>query len=560
MPQYYTLPTAIGEAKIANAIALGGTITISELAVGDGGGSTPVPDSDRTTLVNEVRRAPINTSVVDPDNPNWIVVEQVLPPDIGGWTIREIGLFDSDGDLIAYGNYPETYKPVLSEGSGRTQTIRFVMQVSDTASVTLKVDPSVVLATREYVETQRAEHEASRSHPAATTTALGFVEKATTTEAKAGVADKFPDSAGVLATIQQFGIGRTTQADYSGHLDNLITSGFYGIYASTLAGGAPGNFDGTETGVVEVVVRDHNFVMQRLTITRGVDAGRVWVRILDTGEWQLWNEIYSSKSLSPATETSVGLVEKATLTEAKNGTPDKFPDAASMKAAIADSRSGDQFATYDANRTYTTGEIVRGSDGTFYEFYDRDQVGTVKGVAPTDPLNRPHVWMEWDGVRPGITIEWRSETLPEGYIENDGSAISRADYRRVFAAYGTTYGAGDGATTFNLPEDRGEFKRGWDHGRGVDTDRVALADHQWHAVEYHTHGMPTGQGVQSSTGFWGLDDSYWTEYANLNVALSANNEPAISNDRGNSRYDKIGGNWAAETRSRNNAVIWLTKI
>lgn len=201
MAQYYTLPTAIGEAKIANAIALGGTITISELAIGDGGGTTPTPDSDRKSLVNQVRRAPINTSEVDPDNPNWIVVEQVLPPDIGGWTIREIGLFDADGDMIAYGNYPETYKPQLSEGSGRTQTIRFVMQVSDTAAVTLKVDPSVVLATRKYADDSIAAHASSRKHPAATTTGLGFVEKATIAESKSGATDKFPDSAGVKAAL-----------------------------------------------------------------------------------------------------------------------------------------------------------------------------------------------------------------------------------------------------------------------------------------------------------------------------------------------------------------------
>lgn len=179
MAKFYTVPTAVGEAKIANAIALGRTLTIAELAIGDGNGSLPNPDSDRTSLVNQVRRAPINTSVVDDDNPNWIVVEQVIPPDEGGWTIREIGLFDSDGDMIAYGNYPETYKPVLSEGSGRTQTIRFVMQVSDTAAVTLKVDPSIVLATRKLVDDKIDEHAQSRNHPDATTTERGFVKKAT---------------------------------------------------------------------------------------------------------------------------------------------------------------------------------------------------------------------------------------------------------------------------------------------------------------------------------------------------------------------------------------------
>ncbi|MGJ7457308.1 phage tail protein [Halomonas sp. RA08-2] len=159
MAQFYTLLTQVGQAKLANAVALGNTIELTHLAVGDGGGSVPTPDSDRTSLINEVRRAPINRVEVDADNPNWVVVEQVMPPDVGGWTIREIGVFDSAGDLIAYGNYPETYKPTLDEGSGRTQTVRMVLQVSDTAAVTLKVDPSVVLATRQYVDQQREDHE-----------------------------------------------------------------------------------------------------------------------------------------------------------------------------------------------------------------------------------------------------------------------------------------------------------------------------------------------------------------------------------------------------------------
>ncbi len=162
MPTFYTILTDVGQAKLANAVALGQTINITELALGDGGGALPTPETDRTALVNEVRRAPINSSIVDPENPSWIVVEQVLPPEVGGWTIREIGIFDADGDLVGYGNYPETYKPVLSEGSSRTQTVRFVMEVSETAAVTLKVDPSVVLATRNYADNIVSEH-ASRT-------------------------------------------------------------------------------------------------------------------------------------------------------------------------------------------------------------------------------------------------------------------------------------------------------------------------------------------------------------------------------------------------------------
>lgn len=202
MATFYTLLTDIGQAKIANAIALGQTIEITHLAVGDGGGASPTPESDATALVNEVRRAPINTSKVDGDNPNWIVVEQVLPPDVGGWTIREIGIFDVDGDLIGYGNYPETYKPVLSEGSSRTQTVRFVLEVSDTAAVTLKVDPSVVLATREYVDDERAEHEASRAHPAATEAAQGMLQLATSQQHRDGTrTDRAVHPAGLKAAL-----------------------------------------------------------------------------------------------------------------------------------------------------------------------------------------------------------------------------------------------------------------------------------------------------------------------------------------------------------------------
>jgi len=149
---YYALLTTIGAGKLANATALGTTLKITQLAVGDGGGSVPTPDASRTALVNEVRRAPLNQLSVDPANAAQIIAEQVIPEDVGGWWIREMGLYDEAGALIAYANCAPSYKPQLAEGSGRTQTVRMVLIVSNTASVELKIDPSVVLATREYVD------------------------------------------------------------------------------------------------------------------------------------------------------------------------------------------------------------------------------------------------------------------------------------------------------------------------------------------------------------------------------------------------------------------------
>lgn len=124
------------------------------MAVGDGNGALPTPNPAQTALVHELRRAPLNTLTIDPVNTNQIIAEQVIPEDVGGWWIREIGLYDSKGDLIAIANCAETYKPLLQEGSGRMQVIRVILIVSSTQAVTLKIDPSVVLATRQYVDDQ----------------------------------------------------------------------------------------------------------------------------------------------------------------------------------------------------------------------------------------------------------------------------------------------------------------------------------------------------------------------------------------------------------------------
>lgn len=149
--KYFAILTNYGAAQLANAVALGTQMNISAMAVGDGGGTLPVPDPAQTKLVRETRRAAVNQVSIDEKNPNFIIAEQVIPENEGGWWIREIGLFDDNGGLIAVGNAPETYKPNLQEGSGRTQVIQMVLMVSSTQAITLKVDPSVVLATREYV-------------------------------------------------------------------------------------------------------------------------------------------------------------------------------------------------------------------------------------------------------------------------------------------------------------------------------------------------------------------------------------------------------------------------
>ncbi|MFJ5321083.1 phage tail protein [Pectobacterium parvum] len=173
---YFALLTNIGAAKLANATTLGSRLNITRMAVGDGGGVLPTPNPAQTKLINEKRRAALNNLSIDPKNPSQIIAEQVIPENEGGWWVREVGLFDDDGNLIAVANCPETYKPLLQQGSGRIQTVRMILIVSSTDAVTLKIDPAVVLATRGYVDEALAEHEKSRKHPDGTLTAKGFVQ------------------------------------------------------------------------------------------------------------------------------------------------------------------------------------------------------------------------------------------------------------------------------------------------------------------------------------------------------------------------------------------------
>ncbi|WP_145542802.1 phage tail protein [Yersinia frederiksenii] len=152
--KFFAVLTHLGAAKLANATALGTQLQITQMAVGDGGGTLPLPNAAQTQLIGEKRRAALNSLSIDAANSSQIIAEQVIPETEGGWWIREIGLLDKDGVLIAIANCPETYKPQLQEGSGRTQTVRMVLIVSSTDAVTLKIDPSVVLATRKYVDDQ----------------------------------------------------------------------------------------------------------------------------------------------------------------------------------------------------------------------------------------------------------------------------------------------------------------------------------------------------------------------------------------------------------------------
>ncbi|HCM9383384.1 TPA: phage tail protein [Enterobacter hormaechei subsp. xiangfangensis] len=181
--KYKTVITKAGAIKLAAAtVPNGKKVNFTAMAVGDGGGTLPVPDPNQTKLVKEVWRHALNKISQDRKNKNYVVAELLIPPETGGFWMRELGLYDDTGTLIAVGNMAESYKPALAEGSGRAQTVRMVIMVSDIESVELTIDTSTVMATQDYVDDKLAEHEQSRRHPDATLTEKGFTQLSSATD------------------------------------------------------------------------------------------------------------------------------------------------------------------------------------------------------------------------------------------------------------------------------------------------------------------------------------------------------------------------------------------
>ncbi len=178
--KYYTLITQQGAALLANATASGIPLKLTKMGVGDGNGKATTPNASQSKLVHEVYQAPINSLTIDENNTNQIIAELIIPENQGGWFIHEIGLYDESNTLVAVGNCPATYKPQLSEGSGRTQVIRIIIIVENTDAIALKIDPAVILATRQYVDNlitaRMTTHEKSTNHPNASTKSKGFVQ------------------------------------------------------------------------------------------------------------------------------------------------------------------------------------------------------------------------------------------------------------------------------------------------------------------------------------------------------------------------------------------------
>ncbi|EBL5774401.1 phage tail protein [Salmonella enterica subsp. enterica serovar Virchow] len=343
--EFYTLLTDRGMAKIASALADKKQIHLQKMAVGDGGGQYYEPTASQTNLRHEVWRGEMNTLTVAPNNPNWLIAELVLPEEVGGWYVREVGMFDNEGELIAIGKFPESYKPLLPGGCGKQVCIRLIMEVSNTTAMTLTVDPSIVLATRDYVDARLDEHEHSTNHPDATLTQKGFTQLSNATDS---------DDETKAATPKAVKAAMAEARNHT-HTWNQIT----GVPDGTL----------TQKGIVKLSSATDSTSTTEAATPSAVKAAMDKANAAaPANHTHVWNQI---TGVPDGTLTQKGIVKLNSATDSTSTTEAATPSA--VKAAM-DKAS----AAAPANHTHAWGQITDVPDGTL------TQKGIVKLNSATD--------------------------------------------------------------------------------------------------------------------------------------------------------------------------------
>ncbi|EML7354711.1 phage tail protein [Enterobacter hormaechei] len=411
--KFYTLLTEIGAAKLASAAALGVPLKITQMAVGDGGGVLPTPSAQQTRLIAEKRRADLNMLYIDPQNSSQIIAEQVIPETEGGWWIREVGLFDDTGALIAVGNCPESYKPQLAEGSGRTQTVRMVLITSSTDTITLKIDPAVVLATRKYVDDKVLElkvyvDDLMAKHLAAADPHSQYAPK----ESPALTGTPKTPTAPAGTNTTQIASTAFVQAVVS-LLNNAL--GLKAPLANPALTGTPTAPTAAQTAN-NTQIANTAFVKSAIAALVGSTPAA-----LDT-----LNELAAALGNDPNFATTMTNALAGKMEISKNGA-----DVADVAAFL-------------------------------------NNLGLGAGSA----------------LPVGVPVPWPLATAPAGWLKCNGAAFTATQYPKLAQAY----------PALKLPDLRGEFIRGWDDGRGVDTGRGLLLAQGGMSFD-HRHWLPTTNGT-----------------------------------------------------------------
>lgn len=393
---FSTIHTNYGLQQLARAESTGTSIRLTHMAVGDGNGNAVTPNPAQTNLVRERFRATINRVFQNANDPLRFTAELVIPASVGGFTLREVGVFDADGSLFAVGNLPATYKPVGTEGAYSDTVVRLDFMVSNASTVTLQIDPNVVVVTQQWISNN--------------VTAGTIIPGGTTGQVLAKQSNADGDVHWVDPTQANVVVDTITEKQTLATNQTVVT-------------------------LTKTITRGLAVYIEGVRLPQGSGADEWMPDAADPKKFAL-GKSYPNGSILQAVNNEPAGSAPAPLERSKNLSD--VADAAASRANLD---------------VYSKGET--------------DQKMPAGGI-----------------------VYFPRTTAPAGWIKANGAAVSRTAYAALFAAIGTTFGAGDGVNTFNLPDLRGEFVRGWDDGRGVDASRV-FGSSQGHAIQSHGHRLNT---------------------------------------------------------------------
>lgn len=455
---YKTIHTAIGLQLMAQAEASGSQIRLTHIAVGDGNGNPVDPAESMTALVRERYRATVNRVWQDANNPAMFSAEVIIPASVGGFTLREVGVFDSNGNLFVVGNLPDTYKPTVSDGAYSDTSIRIDFIVTNASIVELIIDPNVVIATHQWI--------------------INNITPAVL----------FPGGTTHQVLRKKSNIDGDTEwadpTDVNVSVNSIEET-------QTLAAG--------QTVIDWAIVNNTGLCVY-------VEGVR-----LRAGQWTKHSTINTRITLAQSYPAGTKIVG------AQNEPAGTLPDPLVKSQNLAD----------------VPDKAVARANIDVYNKAEADAAG-----------------------QPGDVKYSARNTAPTGWLKANGAAVNRTAYAALFAAIGTTYGAGDGFNTFNLPDLRGEFLRGHDDGRGVDTGRE-FGSSQGHAIQSHNHFLPTT--TASTGGVYGIKDDAFAGNSFVNTQPVSGYDITTYPYAGDPRVGAIG-NFASETRPRNVAMLALIKF
>lgn len=513
MAKYTAVFTTYGTQVLANAIANNQPLRVTHFAVGDGNGREVTVSASQERLVNEKHRAAISAVSLDPRNNKQVIFELTIPENVGGFYIREMGVFDANNKLVAYANCPESFKPTLASGSGKVQVMRMILLVASSNAITITVDDSVIFVTRGQLTPQTI----------TATSSNGFdqnghsheIDKASTT--KAGIVQLTNDTG-----LDSEALGLTAKAG------KLLAQG---IAALRLA---LNNYIPNSKKSNAVNSNSAETVASSAAVKTAYDKATEAKNAADNAQRT------ADGKQSPAT----------TLSGYGIGNFKIEPFVGNLNTLKTDGIYAITQASRSQNLPVSTSchiEVIAGGDGAWcrqlaYVAYSTDiyerhqtsyQADSWSAWIKVDSLDRVH-----KAELVGEVAFFARSTPPAGWLKANGAEVSRATYAALFAAIGTTFGAGNGSTTFNLPDLRGEFIRGVDDGRNVDSGR-GLGTAQGDAIKTHTINVPNSGYEGNVLGSW-----FYAE---------------LGNGNNSQRTNTITYNGENETRPRNVALLACIK-